>query len=52
VHLTHLELVRPLDEDDVESVNTGIRLLSDLISSNRAVADAVAQVAEWGRRLK
>ena len=46
LRLTRLELLRPLEEDDVESVNTGIRLLSDLVSSNRAVADAVTRSRE------
>jgi hypothetical protein len=44
--LTHLELVRQPQEDDVESVNTGIRLLSDLVADNRAVADAVGRSRE------
>jgi hypothetical protein len=44
--LTSLKLVRPPSEDDVESVNTGIRLLSNLVASNRAVADAVMRSRE------
>jgi TIR domain len=46
VRLTHLELVHPPEEDDVECVNTGIRLLSNLVAGNRSVADAVARSRE------
>jgi hypothetical protein len=44
--VTPLRPVRPLDEDDVESANTGIRLLSDLVAADRAVADAVGRSKE------
>ncbi len=46
VRQTPLTLVHAPGEDDVESANTGIRLLSDLISGNRAVADAVGRSKE------
>jgi TIR domain-containing protein len=46
VRLTRLKLVRPLEDDDVESANTGIRLLSALIAEDRTVADAVVRSRE------
>lgn len=46
LRLTPLKLIRPLEEDDVASANTGIRLLSDLIAGNRAVAEAVGRSKE------
>jgi len=46
VRVAHLQLVRSPEEDDVESVNTGIRLLSDLVAGDRAVADAVGRSKE------
>lgn len=46
VRQTRLTLVHAPGDDDVDSANTGIRLLSDLISSNRAVADAVGRSKE------
>jgi TIR domain len=46
VRQTGVELVREPEADDVESANTGIRLLSDLIAGNRAVADAVGRSKE------
>jgi hypothetical protein len=46
VQQTRLELVRQLEADDLEWANTGIRLLSDLVAHNRAVADAVGRSRE------
>jgi hypothetical protein len=46
VRITPLRLVRPLERDDVDSANSGIQLLSGLLSSNPAVADAVARSRE------
>jgi hypothetical protein len=43
---TPLRLVRPLEDDDVESVSTGIRVLSHLVANNRAVAEAVGRSRE------
>ena len=46
LRVTKMTLARPLDRDDVESANTGIRLLSRLFSENEAVADAVGRSRE------
>lgn len=46
VRLTQLKPVRPIEDDDVESANTGIRLFSALIAENRTVGDAVARSRE------
>jgi hypothetical protein len=46
VKLAQLELVRAPEEEDVETANAGIRLLSRLVLTDRAVADAVARSQE------
>lgn len=43
---TTLALVRPLRRDDVQSANSGIQLLADLLAQNAAVADAVSRSRE------